>query len=42
MILDDPSFDAQWLRAALDAVLGERTPDPAETVPVGCSIKWRP
>ena len=39
---DDPSQDAQWLRAALDAVLGERTPDPAETVPVGCSIKWRP
>jgi peroxiredoxin len=39
---DDPSQNAQWLRAALDAVLEGRTPDPAETVPVGCSIKWRP
>jgi hypothetical protein len=39
---DDPSENARWLRAALDAVLEGRTPDPAETVPVGCSIKWRP
>lgn len=38
---EDPSQDAAWLRAALDAVLDERTPDPAETEPVGCSIKWR-
>jgi peroxiredoxin len=39
---DDPSENARWLRAALDAVLEGRTPDPAETAPVGCSIKWRP
>jgi len=38
---DDPAQDAAWLRAALDAVLGGRAPDPAETRPVGCSIKWR-
>ena len=39
---DDPSQDAAWLRGALDAVLEDRTPDPAETAPVGCSIKWLP
>ena len=39
---DDPSENARWLRAALDAVLEGRAPDPAETAPVGCSIKWRP
>jgi peroxiredoxin len=39
---DDPSQNAAWLRAALDAVLAGTTPEPAETRPVGCSIKWRP
>jgi peroxiredoxin len=38
---DDPSEDATWLRSALDAVLDGREPDPAETTPVGCSVKWR-
>ena len=38
----DPSQDAAWLRGALDAVLAGDAPDPAETEPVGCSIKWRP
>jgi peroxiredoxin len=38
---DDPAQRADWLRGALDAVLAQRTPDPAETTPVGCSIKWR-
>ncbi|HEX4186736.1 MAG TPA: thioredoxin family protein [Solirubrobacteraceae bacterium] len=38
---DDPSQDAAWLREALDAVLAGRMPDPDETRPVGCSIKWR-
>jgi hypothetical protein len=38
---DDPSENARWLRSALDAVLEGRTPEPAETPPVGCSIKWR-
>jgi peroxiredoxin len=38
---DDPAQDAAFLREALDAVLADREPDPAETTPVGCSIKWR-
>ena len=37
---DDPSQDAAWLRGALDAVLEGREPEPAETDPVGCSVKW--
>jgi peroxiredoxin len=37
----DPSRDAEWLRAALDAVLaGEPVAEP-ETRPRGCSVKWR-
>lgn len=36
----DPSLDAQWLRAALDAVLSGAEA-PASTEPVGCSVKWR-
>lgn len=31
---------AQDLRAAIDAVLAGRTPDPAQTRAFGCSIKW--
>jgi peroxiredoxin len=38
---EQPAEEATWLRAALDAVLSGRPPDPAETTPVGCSIKWR-
>ena len=37
----DPAADAQWLRAALDAVLAGSKPDRAETEPVGCSVKWK-
>src|SRR5436190_5948328 len=37
----DPSHDASWLRAALDAVLAGEDPEPASTDPVGCSIKWK-
>ena len=37
----DPSQNAAWLRAALDAVLSGRRPDPAETPARGCSVKWR-
>jgi peroxiredoxin len=37
----DPSQNAAWLRGALDAVLAGSDPEPAETKPVGCSIKWR-
>jgi peroxiredoxin len=38
---DDPGENAAWLRAALDAVLAGREPEPAETEPVGCGIKWK-
>jgi peroxiredoxin len=38
----DPSQQAAWLRGAVDAVLEGRDPDPAETEPVGCSVKWKP
>jgi hypothetical protein len=38
----DPSLGAAWLRAALDAVLAGAEPDPAQTEPVGCSVKWKP
>ena len=38
----DPSQGAAWLRGALDAVLEGRDPQPAETDPVGCSVKWLP
>ncbi len=38
---DDPGQNAAWLRAALDAVLEGREPDPATTEPVGCGIKWK-
>ena len=39
---DDPSHGAAWLRSALDAVLAGEAPEPAETDPIGCSVKWRP
>ena len=38
---NDPGQNAEWLRDALDAVLAGGAPDPAETDPVGCSVKWR-
>ncbi len=38
---DDPGQNAAWLRQALDAVLAGEEPQPAETRPVGCSIKWK-
>lgn len=37
----DPAQDAAWLRSALDATLAGSDADPAETEPVGCSIKWK-
>jgi peroxiredoxin len=37
---EDPSQNAHHLRDALDAILDGRDPDPAQTQPVGCSIKW--
>jgi peroxiredoxin len=38
---DDPGQRAEWLRAALDAVLAGAEPAEPETRPVGCSIKWK-
>ena len=37
----DGAQGAVWMRAALDAVLDGGSPDPAETPPVGCSVKWK-
>jgi peroxiredoxin len=37
----DPGGNAAWLRDALDALRSGEEPAPAETEPVGCSIKWR-
>jgi hypothetical protein len=37
----DEAQGANWLRAAVDAVLDGRDPDQAETTPVGCSVKWK-
>jgi peroxiredoxin len=37
----DPGAGATWLRGALDSILVGEAPDPAETEPIGCSIKWR-
>lgn len=39
---DDPkAVRAPYLRQALDALLAGQSPEPHETPPVGCSIKWR-
>ena len=38
----DEAQGAIWLRDALEAVLAGDQPLPAETKPVGCSIKWKP
>jgi len=38
---NDESQGAKWLRDALDAVLSGEDPDPADTAPRGCSVKWR-
>ncbi len=38
---EDPSLQAAWLRSALDALLAGGSPEPAETDPVGCSVKWK-
>lgn len=38
---EDPSQDAAWVRAALEAVLDGRPVERAETPPRGCSVKWR-
>jgi len=37
----DPSQNARWLREALDAVLAGQAPDTTDTIPRGCSVKWK-
>ena len=37
---EDPTQGAAWVRSALDALLEGEEPDPAQTEPVGCSVKW--
>jgi peroxiredoxin len=37
----DPSQNAAWLRAALDAVLAGQPVERPETPARGCSVKWR-
>jgi len=37
----DPALDADWLRAALDAVLAGSEVGHPRTAPSGCSLKWR-
>jgi peroxiredoxin len=38
---NDPAQGAAWLRGAVEAVLAGTRPEPAETEPVGCSVKWK-
>jgi len=38
---DDPSQNAAWARAAIDAVLEDREPEREQTPAVGCTIKWK-
>ena len=38
---DEHAVKHQYVRGALDAILGGREPTQPETKPVGCSIKWK-
>jgi peroxiredoxin len=38
---EDPSQNAAWLRAALDAVLAGRPVERPETPARGCTVKWK-
>jgi peroxiredoxin len=38
---DETEVSARYLEDALEAVLAGRAPDPADTPPVGCTVKWR-
>ncbi len=37
---EDPALQAEWVRAALDAVLAGRPVERPQTEPIGCTIKW--
>ena len=38
---DETAVTAHYLEDALEAVLAGSAPDPADTPPVGCTVKWR-
>ncbi len=38
---DPAAVTMPYLRNALDAVLAGTSPEPSQTAPVGCTIKWR-
>ncbi len=38
---DEPAVKRHYVREALDAVLAGRDGARAETLPVGCTIKWK-
>jgi peroxiredoxin len=38
----DRGAGAAWLRGAIEAALAGGPADPAQTEPVGCSVKWKP
>jgi peroxiredoxin len=38
---DETAVTARYLEDALEAVLAGGTPDPVDTPPVGCTVKWR-
>jgi peroxiredoxin len=38
---DEYAVKQQYLRDAIDALLAGRAPQPADTPPVGCTVKWR-
>ncbi len=38
---NEEAVTPRYLRDALDAVLGGQTPAVPETMPVGCTVKWR-
>lgn len=39
---EDASQGGDWVREALEAVLGGREPERSETPAVGCTVKWKP
>ena len=39
---NEEAVTQHYLRDALDAVLAGQSPAVAETMPVGCTVKWRP
>ena len=40
-VRNEDAVTSHYLRDALDAVLAGGTPEVQETMPVGCTLKWR-